>query len=244
MRYGDMILKLYPKEPTDKPSAPDAVHVLMPSAIGSKNLFPWLGIVAQAKTPDHHNGENSYVIECDARPVPKELVPEWIRVGYQRPKKWPDGLPQVMPDFFGGVTMGSVVSSDARAVLETLAPGLIEYIELVIETPPGMVRAQTYYLINVLPQARLLDWDEAKSWNWTGTPGLQILGENSRNVVFKPMKSTDPLMWHEMSLDDLRRSAQWLVLMRGVIWNELIKHFPMQLQHQCLTDPRAPGVFP
>lgn len=237
MQFGEMMHRLYPKIPIDQPSAPDSVHAFMPTAIASGDYYPWLATADRAETPARVNGEACLTVMQSARPVPKEFVPEWIRIGgYTKPRKWPEGLPQVMPDFYA-VGSGCIVSSEVRAVLEALAPGIIEYIEITVETPRGMQRATAYYYINVLPKAQMLDWSKADSWKWYEGQVAQTLSENSRRVVFKPMTVADPLMWHEMSLDENRQSRQEMVLVRGKVWNELIKHFPMQLKQQCLTDP-------
>jgi len=143
-----------------------------------------------------------------------------------------------MPDFFALSESCFCVSHDARAILDSLAPDAVEYIEVPVETPPRMQRTSAYYYINVLPQAQLLDWDKADLWNWNKSTTWQMLSRHSRNVVFKPMTAADPLIWHEMSLDnDRQQSDQSIILLRGVVWNELIKHFPFQLTDQCLTDP-------
>ncbi|MEQ1697587.1 MAG: hypothetical protein ABL901_17270 [Hyphomicrobiaceae bacterium] len=240
MSYGDMVRKLYPKEPIDKPSALDAVHALKPITMIGSSYFPWLDST-EAETQNTVNGEYRHTILHAARPVPKELVPEWIRIkGYRRPRKWPDGLAQAMPDFFSLTQYCYCVSHEARELLDQLAPNTIEYIEVLVETPPEMQCSSAYYFINVLPQARQLDWGMADVWKWKPNQVLQMLSENSRNVVFKPMAAGDPAIWHELSLDnDRHQSDQRMVLLRGTVWNELIERFPFQLTQQCLTDPRV-----
>ena len=173
MRYGDMLKRLSPKVPIDKKSAPDAVHAFEPSVNG---FLSWPKIIGEAPTPDTVNGEYCHSILQAARPVPREFVPASIKVGkYKLSRKWPEGLPQVMPDFYGYRFGQYFVSIDARRVLEELVPGAIEYIEVSFETPPEMKRAAAYYYINVLPQARLLDWDKAESWKWNKSIALQML---------------------------------------------------------------------
>jgi hypothetical protein len=65
----------------------------------------------------------------------------------------------VMPDFFYLRHCEIVVSNRAKAVLDELVPGAIEYIEMKMHIAPSMKPAEAYYYINVSPTARRIDWN-------------------------------------------------------------------------------------
>ena len=235
MRYADMLSKLdhdWPEK--DIPSGPDAVHVLEPMVDGCEG---WLKHSNVAPTLDHINGVYGLDFLQEARPLPKEFVPASLTIqGYnpkyiedQKPlREWPAGLPQVMPDFYLFRNNEYIVSSLARDVFEAASPGAIEYIEIQIKTPPHLIRSPSYYHINVLPQAQQIDWSKAGK---TPKPGSRspLLSGRSKEVPFKPLSANDPIIWHEMDLDEQYRFSQSCVLIRGSLWNTLIQNFPLQL---------------
>jgi hypothetical protein len=158
------------------------------------------------------------------------MVPASFSIrGYKYKKKWPADLPQVMPDFYLLRHCEYIISSEAREVLDATVPEAIEYIEVKIDTPPNLIRAPSYYFINVLPHAQLTDWTRVKPSQMAGYKNRQ-LSRNSPNVPFKPRRPNDPPIWHEMSADPEHQFDQAEVLIRGSLWNTLIQRFPLQLR--------------
>jgi hypothetical protein len=203
------------------------VLVFEPQVDGSE---AWLLYSNLAKTPDYIDGVYELDFLQAARPLPKEFVPASFSIrGYKYKKKWPTDLPQMMPDFYLLRSRQYIVSSAAREVLDATAQGAIEYIEVKIDTPPNMIRAPTYYYINVLPHAQFIDWTRVKPSQMTGYMNRQ-LSRNSPNVPFKLHRPNDALIWHEMDADPEHQFAQAEILMRGSLWNTLIQHFPLQLR--------------
>jgi hypothetical protein len=228
MRYADMLSQLKHDWPSEnQPAKPDAVLVFEPQVDGCEN---WLKHINIAKTADRIDGVSALRFLQAARPLPKEMVPASFSIlGYKYKKKWPADLPQVMPDFYLLRNDEFIVSSAAREVLDATVPGVIEYIEVKIDTPPNLIRARAYYFINVLPHAQLIDWTRVKPSQMTGYLNRQ-LSRNSPDVPFKPRRPDDPLIWHEMDADPEHQFDQACVLMRGSLWNTLIEHFPLQLR--------------
>jgi hypothetical protein len=233
MRYADMLNRLKHDWPTvDEPADLDAVLELEPMVHGSER---WLRYSDVAKTPDQIDGVFADEYLMKAEPLPKEFVPASFSIkayNYSHARecrhkdKWPDGVPQVMPDFYQLRNCEYIVSSFAREILEAYAPGCIEYIEVKVDTPSDFIRAPAYYYINVLPRAQLVDWTHFVS----SVPPIR-----GKIFPFKPFGSNDPLIWHEMNIGDVKeqpiRVGQKAILVRGRLWNVLIEHFPLQLRH-------------
>jgi hypothetical protein len=221
MRYADMLSQLkHPFATDEKPSELDAVHVLLPVVNGCSP--EWLPHSDVAPTPTQIDGIYTLDYLQQGRPLPKEFVPASLKIkGFKYKKKWPESLPRVMPDFYMWRDVQYVVSSSVRDIIESISPGSVQYIEIKIETPPQMLRAPSYFYINVLPQAQMIDWKEA---------GATQYSRNSKDVPFKSKSASDPLIWHEMWLDKNHRFGQSEILLRGVLWNALIKEFPLQLR--------------
>lgn len=219
MRYADMLSRLKHRFPTDEsPGAADDVFVLEPTINGAYGY--WLPWSEPSPTPDEVNGIYAWDYLQNGKPLPAEFVPRSLRIEGHRYIPWPEGVPHVMPDFYHFRVDETIVSSSVRAVLDTLVPGCIEYIEINLVTPPSMVRADRYYYINVLPRSQQIDWERI---------GPARLCRNSQGVPFKPITATAPLIWHEVGLDQNHRFYEGEVLLRGVLRNKLIEHFPLQL---------------
>jgi hypothetical protein len=226
LKFGDMMLRLFPDDMIpDKPSNPDAVRYFHPLTCG---WFSLLKVVEETKTPPTFSNKFAIDYMSAAEPLPPELVPASITIDDFSPgKSWPSGLPKIMPDFYALTGDGFIVSNRAREFLEEAVPGAIQYIEIAVNLPSSILREKAYYYINVLPQAQTVDWSRAND---------SLYCEDDRKVPFKAMQDSDPLIWHEMSLDHGHRFSQSIVLIRGALWNKLIETFPLQLRDVVLSD--------
>jgi hypothetical protein len=241
MRYGDMMNLLKQDIAwSDETASPDAVLVLEPKVYDGPG---WLDTSNRAETPIEIDGK--YVLDFlrEAQPLPKEFIPKSISIaGYNykyareipRKRKWPENVPQIMPDFYALSSHKFMVSSLLREVFDVQSPGSVEYIEIDVKTPPDMIRASAYYFINVLPQARMIDWRRVNRSALGGGPGdpITLSDRRYKAVPFKPFVPGDPLIWHEMSLDDEHCSVEMDILVRGKLWNILIENFPQQFRHR------------
>jgi hypothetical protein len=111
---------------------------------------------------------------------------------------------------------------------------------------PSMKPADAYYFINVLPTARRIDWNATKipmtkRFHYL-TPEGQLDHSGPREmrdvyranpgqlgVVFRRREKADPVIWHELNVDDFYTTDQGYVLIEADLWKELDRRFPDQL---------------
>lgn len=240
MSFADMMKQIgHPLSMPDEPASPDAVLVLEARASASAC---WPALFNVAKTPDKVGGKFIADYKRKAQPVPPEGIPRSFSVKEyeykdmdedEREMEWPANIEQVMPDFYSLRSQMFIVSSVLRECLEKNYPDCIEYIEVKVDTPPGMIRAPAYYYINVLMRAQMIDWPrvDMKALNLSGKRAIHLERITRKMVPFKPSGPNDPPIWHEMSIDDEGErllTAQGDILVRGHLWNVLIEQFPLQ----------------
>jgi hypothetical protein len=240
MRYADMMANLkqdiaWP----DEPAHYDAVLLLEPQVYAG---FGWLDISDKAQTPFRIDGNTILDFIYEEKSLPREFFPASFSVkGYkhkasrefQDNKRWPPSTPQVMVDFYGVKKGQFVVSSAFRDVLETAGVKGIDFVEVRVDTPPHMVREHSYYFMNVLAQAQMIDWSRisADYLAQTNMRPISLNSETVKAVPFKPHGPGDPLIWHEISLNSTHRSFYGNIYVRGILWNKLIKEFSYQFRH-------------
>jgi len=172
------------------------------------------------------------------KPVPEECIPKDLRLSE---------VDMPMPDFYYFAHCETIVSNEAKSALEELAPGAIDFIEVKIRIATSMKLSDGYFYINVLPAGRRIEWTktsipstkrfvyltpEGRLNNsgpreqrdiYRANPGMQ-------GVAFRPRNPEDPLLWHELDMDDVHTTDQGYVLMEGDLWRELDRRFPGQLK--------------
>ena len=240
MRYADMMANLkqdiaWP----DEPAHPDAVLQLEPQVYDGHG---WLDTSHREETPFKVDGKTVRDFVREKRPLPHDFFPRSLSTkGYkykasrefQNNKRWPPETPQVMVDFYGVSKEKFVVSGAFREVLQSASAKDAEFIEVRVDTPPHMIREPSYYFLNVLAQAQMIDWSRisAERIALTNKMPISLNSGTVKAVPFKPHRAGDPLIWHEMSLDSDHRATYGNILIRGILWNTLIDKFPHQFLH-------------
>ena len=239
MRFADMMNRIkqdiaWPNER----ARDDAVLELVPKFDGTYD-FP--DVTDFAKIPEKVHGKWALEYINAEESLPRECYPTWVSFGEYKLKnahssrrggKWPQDVPQVLPDFYT-FRLHTLISSFARDVLDAYCPGAIEYIEVEVKAPPAMIVAPRYYFLNVLTQAQMIDWSKVDSAAFDRGNGIVISwAPRFLNAIpFKPLTETSPLLWYERRLDSKHRTAPGNIYVRGVLWNALVDNFDQQFQH-------------
>jgi hypothetical protein len=195
----------------------DEVHIFQPI----ENGFASIPITGGTARPGQVELDNPFEFYMNAKPVPTSCIPASLDI---------KAVNRKMPDFYYVSDCQIIVSSIARAALDELAPDTIEFIEVKMNIPPQMTPAPACYYINVLPTARAIDWPASDlSPQKPGGRVRWIASIGSKLARFRRRMPNDPLLWHELNLDDSHLAPQSYVLMRGELWRELDRRFPAQL---------------
>ncbi len=171
-----------------------------------------------------------YIIEN--KPIPAHLFPKSLTIA--------DAMQQ-LPDIFH-TSRGTIVFSErARAVIEELAPGQVEFIPVTINAAPELAErlnlASAYYFINVLGRAQRLQWPEIPTQiskpKEDGTQ-VAILLPDRRNWKLRERAEGEPLIWRESDWRagnrDYRNHSD--VFVEDAVWQELNAKFPDQINAQ------------
>jgi hypothetical protein len=170
-----------------------------------------------------------YLIEN--KPIPAHLFSKSLTVA---------GAMQRLPDIFH-TSRGTIVFSErARAVVEELAPGQVEFVPVTINAAPELADrlnlANAYYFINVLGRAQRLQWLEIPTQiskpKEDGTQ-VAILLPDRRNWKLRERAEGEPLIWRESDWRAGNRDYRDRnVFVEDVLWQELNATFPDQLNAQ------------
>lgn len=141
--------------------------------------------------------------------LPKEAFEEHSKTGCLSaqfvPQNWAFHAQCKMPDLIGlGTACLFAVSSRLRALLESYAPGDIEYIPTHIDISANMDPADGYFCINVLRMDRRLDWTRTPVGNGTYQGKLAKTASRAPSqggYVFTPPKPGAPEIWREEGIE-------------------------------------------
>jgi hypothetical protein len=185
--------------------------------------------------------------ECSRPALPKEAFQEHRKTGrlpaHFVPRNWAFHARYKMPDLLGlGAPCLFAVSSRLRALLESYAPGDIEYIAMHIDISENMEPADAYFCMNVLRLDRRLDWTRTP----VGTGPYQGKIAKTANpsamqgeYVFTPPKPGSPEIWREEGFETEELSC-WIAPTK--IWisdrlhDAIEKNFPGQMEAYKQTE--------
>jgi hypothetical protein len=131
------------------------------------------------------------------------------------------------------------VSDRGRAALEELAPGCVAFFPLKWKLmPKGISVAAAYFLIDVLPRAQLIDWDQSptvrrrRALDSRESRELKDRAILDLTVKFKPTTGETPPIWREADVD--RPAVHFFsnkmhIFLRDDVWESLNARFPEQL---------------
>jgi hypothetical protein len=163
------------------------------------------------------------------QPIPASYFPKSLTV---------DDANRVLPDIFHTSRDIIVVSERARALMEELAPGQVEFIPVAIHAEPDIARqsqlASAYYFINVLGRAQRFQWLEMPVHPFRmREDGIQRFGtqQNYRQWKVRQILTGEPLIWHESwwQTDKKEYRGHVDVLVEDILWQALDTKFPDQL---------------
>jgi hypothetical protein len=147
-----------------------------------------------------------------------------------------------MPDIFHWSRGLIVYSERARALLDTLAPGQVEFIPVVIQakTPKLAERLKldtAYYFSNVLGRAQRVQWLETPVTPLPPTgDGIErfYAQSNYRKWAIRPRLPEEPVIWTESwwRVDNREYRKNVTVFLEDELWQALDSRFRGQL-HPC-----------
>ena len=171
-----------------------------------------------------------YLIEN--KPIPADLFPQSLTVV---------GAMQQLPDVFH-TSRGTIVFSErARAVVEELAPGQVEFVPVTINAAPELADrlnlASAYYFLSVLGRAQRLQSPEIPTQiskpKEDGTQVVTLL-PGRRNWKMRERAEGEPLIWQESDWREGNRAhhCHSRVFVEDALWQALDAKFPDQLNAQ------------
>lgn len=156
-------------------------------------------------------------------PVPPSLVPARLRIAANA------SVPHLL-DW----KRQWLISKDARELLETLVPGAIDYVPVII-TPSGASREVSgYSFVNIAQRDRLIDYQKSVCDQdraiMTGGRTVTSVSILSVGIVFHPHPKY--YIWHEESYfvgDDYFSATESQVFLSDQLWEEIECAFPGEL---------------
>lgn len=161
------------------------------------------------------------------RPIPKAKIPRRLVV---------TSMPgfDVMCDIFELDAESIAVSDRCQKLIDSFAPGAVEYVEIEFKIPAKLEPAKSYFYVNVLAHAQALDYAKTPTTAMSEA-GQKTVIHPSNGIpewVMHPRQPSDPAIWLEVDLDaqdcvfSCREGAPFV---KNALWNELFREFPGQL---------------
>jgi hypothetical protein len=197
-------------------------------------LWPTDFAAIDMDSSDCSRSGEKYPYIVNNKPIPAELFPKWLNI------EFPQNMTVELPDLFR-VGSSFIFPERARAVMEELAPGQVEYIPVAISAEPEFAErlnlASAYYHINVLGRAQRLQWLESATQKphpqKDGTV-IVTLWPRMRDWKMTERAEGEPLIWRESdwrSGNRIHRDHSH-VFVEDVLWQALNANFPDQLSKQ------------
>lgn len=179
--------------------------------------------------PDAH-----WKYRMNGLPVPTSLLPKSITVSSESP----------MPDLMEWGKSHFIISPAMRQCLEELVPGLVEYLPIEVNGPPHMHLAPSYFYINVLERAQMVDWSRTTPDNEGWERDKQ-----GRPVIFAPLptrpgrvafrKTPELYIWHEIDTEDASNVYSFyndFHLLSDELWRQIDRTFPDTIDPRRFPD--------
>lgn len=163
------------------------------------------------------------------KPIPAGCFPKSITVV---------DASQSLPDMFHTNRDLIVFSEKARTIIEELAPEQVEFIPVELHAEPNiacpLLLDSAYYFINVLGRAQRFQWLDMPVEEFPlREDGICRFGrrQDYRQWKFRQRAPNEPMIWHESwwRVDGKEYRGHVDILVEDILWQELDKIFPNQL---------------